>query len=227
MFPDVSWWYPGAAADLLGRNANLRKVIEKVANALERVALGMNVLELAMGLQSGQTAFAGAAGDTIKRGLGFAVEYGLAMYLLSLIGAPSEFVAMGTGALARDVVTGVLKEEDALECIIRGSIPTAATPAAEIGELLKSPAVVFIEAGPEQELSRMVRKNQRKGVGHIACGLLGVERDTADTERIFLNAVGTLWCRGLPISWNQLYGADLPRRTSLPPSSLDGRVFPT
>lgn len=83
-----------------------------------------------------------------------------------------------------------------------------------VEELALSTHDIFIEIGPGQTLSQLVRQHQcHSSVMHT----LPHYRNLEDNSYCcFLNVIGKLWCLNLQIDWPKLYSHEIRQRTSLP-----------
>ena len=72
---------------------------------------------------------------------------------------------------------------------------------------------IFLEVGPNQFLSELVRLHPSISKNHI---VLSSSADVLDA-RSLLETLGQLWLAGQPVRWKQLYSDGQPARISLPP----------
>ena len=79
--------------------------------------------------------------------------------------------------------------------------------------LTQLPNTVFLEVGPGQTLGRLV-KTQKADAIPIAT-LPGPHENRADDECL-THALAELWCRGVPLQWDQIYSGEVRNRIPLP-----------
>jgi acyl transferase domain-containing protein/acyl carrier protein len=86
-----------------------------------------------------------------------------------------------------------------------------------IGELMKEKGSVFLEAGPGQTLSTLVRQQPREnGALPVALPSLRHPQDEQSDEKFLLNAAGQLWLAGVAVDWEAFYSHERRRRVALP-----------
>jgi acyl transferase domain-containing protein/acyl carrier protein len=86
-----------------------------------------------------------------------------------------------------------------------------------LSELLKEKGSVFLEAGPGQTLSMLVRQQPRDGgTPPVALPSLRHPQDEQADEKFLLNAVGQLWLAGGAVDWDAFYAHERRRRVALP-----------
>jgi thioesterase domain-containing protein/malonyl CoA-acyl carrier protein transacylase/NAD(P)-dependent dehydrogenase (short-subunit alcohol dehydrogenase family) len=91
-------------------------------------------------------------------------------------------------------------------------------------ELLRSPDRVFLEVGPGQTLSSLVRAHQGLAGLHPPLAVLASTRhpQAADPDlRTILTALGRLWAAGAPVDWARLHAGRLRQRVPLPSYAFD------
>jgi acyl transferase domain-containing protein/acyl carrier protein len=83
-------------------------------------------------------------------------------------------------------------------------------------ELLKRPAVVFVEVGPGKTLSSFVRKHNRKKVEHMAVSLFRHPREDVPDRSYLLRGIGRLWLYGVEVDEIEFHGAGGRKRYRVP-----------
>ncbi|WP_437835305.1 beta-ketoacyl synthase N-terminal-like domain-containing protein [Sorangium sp. So ce1153] len=87
--------------------------------------------------------------------------------------------------------------------------------------LAEEPGRTFIEVGPAQALSSMLKRNAgRSGAGAIVPSLPH-PRTKAGDERTLAEALGKLWVRGHDIAWKAVHAEEKLRRVPLPTYAFD------
>jgi acyl transferase domain-containing protein/acyl carrier protein len=82
------------------------------------------------------------------------------------------------------------------------------------------PRPVFLEVGPMQVLSKIVRAHHAHAVASLS------EPDhTQRDDRTILHALGELWNRGAKVDWKAFHKDEQLRRTSLPPYPFERRRY--
>ena len=95
--------------------------------------------------------------------------------------------------------------------------------AAGVGELLKSPGVILLEAGPGQTLTPLVNQHPAKGSGHVTLSSFSATKE--QEMAAMLSALGKLWLAGFPIDWSAFYAREQRRRVPLPTYPFERRRF--
>lgn len=88
--------------------------------------------------------------------------------------------------------------------------------AAGMGELLKEPGRILIEAGPGQALSTFARQHPANRDDRLVLASLHHAQAQQTDVSVLLNALGQLWLAGAPIDWARFYAAEQRRRLPLP-----------
>jgi amino acid adenylation domain-containing protein len=83
-------------------------------------------------------------------------------------------------------------------------------------ELMKEEGRVYVEAGPGQGLSSVVRQHRNRGVGvKVVTTMRAASEDTSDEERL-IRSLGELWLNGVAVDWAKVYEGEGNRRVKLP-----------
>jgi acyl transferase domain-containing protein/acyl carrier protein len=94
-----------------------------------------------------------------------------------------------------------------------------------LAELLKDPAVVFIEVGPGRSLAAFVRKHTHKKPEHIILNLVKHPNENCPDDNYMLNNIGQLWLYGITPDWKAFYRDEQRQRIPLPTYPFDGQRF--
>ncbi len=82
--------------------------------------------------------------------------------------------------------------------------------------LLSAPRRVFLEVGPGRTLTTLARRHPKWSDGHDSVCSMRHPMQSGDDQRVALNALGTLWTRGVDPDWNRVHGKTSRCRLSLP-----------
>src|SRR4029077_12405254 len=93
-----------------------------------------------------------------------------------------------------------------------------------VTELLKKEERLFVEVGPGNVLSALVRRQAPGKAAHIFPTLRHA-REEGSAIATVLGALGRLWVNGGTIDWTAFYGEEGRRRVSLPPYPFDRQRF--
>jgi acyl transferase domain-containing protein len=93
-----------------------------------------------------------------------------------------------------------------------------------VTELLKKEERLFVEVGPGNVLSALVRRQAPGKAAHIFPTLRHA-REEGSAVATVLGALGRLWVNGGTIDWTAFYGDEVRRRISLPPYPFDRQRF--
>ncbi|RMG97446.1 MAG: SDR family NAD(P)-dependent oxidoreductase [Chloroflexi bacterium] len=85
-----------------------------------------------------------------------------------------------------------------------------------LGELLKEADRVFLEVGPGQTLSSLVRMHPAANRTHTAVSSMRHPREETSDLQHCLTTLGRLWLAGVEIDWSRLYTNEYRRRIPLP-----------
>ncbi|UCH95825.1 MAG: SDR family NAD(P)-dependent oxidoreductase, partial [Candidatus Aminicenantes bacterium] len=101
-----------------------------------------------------------------------------------------------------------------------------------INEMLKKKISVFVEVGPGNSLSTLVRQSTDKETGPLGVNLLRHPKEDATDDGYLLDKIGQLWLYGVPINWRSFYNGEPGQRLPLPtypfegqPYRMDGNLF--
>ncbi|MER6525845.1 SDR family NAD(P)-dependent oxidoreductase [Streptomyces sp. NPDC001508] len=87
--------------------------------------------------------------------------------------------------------------------------------AESITRLIEDGHTVFLEVGPGQALTGLVRP-RAAAVGGCALPSLHHERRPVPDGRVLASAVAELWCRGVELDWDAYYGQEIRRKVAVP-----------
>jgi non-ribosomal peptide synthase protein (TIGR01720 family) len=85
-----------------------------------------------------------------------------------------------------------------------------------MAELLRQPATVLLEVGPDQALSILARRHPARAAGQLVLPTLARPRHPESDLATLLTAAGRLWLAGVPIEWPRLHRGERRRRVALP-----------
>lgn len=85
-----------------------------------------------------------------------------------------------------------------------------------ISLLLEADNTVCLEIGAGGGVSNIIQKHPDKKDGQKVLNLVRHLLERVPDVHYLLNKIGELWCYGVPIRWQALYGEEKPRRISLP-----------
>ncbi|MCA9916753.1 MAG: SDR family NAD(P)-dependent oxidoreductase [Anaerolineales bacterium] len=88
--------------------------------------------------------------------------------------------------------------------------------AAGLTTLLQEPNRLFLEVGPGQTLSSLVRRHPEKGVLHTAVPSLRHRKEELHDLQFALTSLGKLWLAGVMPEWAAFYAAEVRHRVPLP-----------
>ncbi len=83
-------------------------------------------------------------------------------------------------------------------------------------ELLREPDRVFLEIGPGNVLTTLVRQHPARTPGHAVLSSLRHPREKEDDGAFLLNALARLWLAGVEVDWSGLHTHERRRRVPLP-----------
>jgi malonyl CoA-acyl carrier protein transacylase len=84
---------------------------------------------------------------------------------------------------------------------------------------------VFIEVGPGNALTTLVRDIQAKETGGLIINVVRHPRKEAADDFYFLDKIGQLWLRGIKIDWNAFYTGEQRQRISLPTYPFERKKY--
>ncbi len=87
-----------------------------------------------------------------------------------------------------------------------------------LGELLRTPGRIFIEAGPGETIGTLVRQHpgNAQATSTLACPSLGYSYDQTSDRAFLLNTLGQLWLEGVTVDWPGMYAHQRRHRLALP-----------
>ncbi|MGH9593298.1 MAG: phosphopantetheine-binding protein, partial [Bryobacteraceae bacterium] len=92
-----------------------------------------------------------------------------------------------------------------------------------VGELLKNPETVLLEAGPGRTLSTFANQHPAKTAGQTV--LLSFLPGKDQEISAMLTALGKLWLAGKPVDWAGFYAHEKRRRVALPGYPFERKRF--
>ncbi|MGD2084792.1 MAG: SDR family oxidoreductase [Candidatus Aminicenantes bacterium] len=94
-----------------------------------------------------------------------------------------------------------------------------------LSELLKKNNSLFIEVGPGQVLSTLVRQHPDKTIGHLIINLVRHPKEQVCDSYYLLDKIGKLWLYGLTIEWPKFYPQEKRYRLPLPTYPFERQQF--
>lgn len=88
--------------------------------------------------------------------------------------------------------------------------------AAGVGELFKMSEPLFLEVGPGQTLSSLLKRNAQPTQKPIILSSLRRAQQEQSDLAFLLETMGKLWLAGIPLDWSQFYAHQQRRRLPLP-----------
>ncbi|HEX8189186.1 MAG TPA: type I polyketide synthase, partial [Pyrinomonadaceae bacterium] len=85
-----------------------------------------------------------------------------------------------------------------------------------LAELLTEPEQLFLEVGPGQTLTTLVKHHPSKAEGHAVVNSLPPAPGGQPEEEFLARALGQLWVAGVAIDWRGFYDGERRRRLQLP-----------
>ncbi len=84
---------------------------------------------------------------------------------------------------------------------------------------------IFLEAGPAQMLSKLVRSHPAISKSHIVLSSCPGPQQPASEARYALWTLGRLWLAGQSVNWDGVYGGERPVRVALPGYSFERQRY--
>ena len=97
--------------------------------------------------------------------------------------------------------------------------------AAGLATLLQEPNRLFLEVGPGQTLSSLLRLHPHKEASHTAVASLRHRKEKVADQQFALNKLGQIWQAGGTPDWSALYGDELRYRVPLPTYPFEGQRY--
>lgn len=94
-----------------------------------------------------------------------------------------------------------------------------------LSEILKEPNSVFLEAGPGNTLSSLVRSHSNKTNSHSVVSSLRHPQEVVSDYEYFLRSLGKLWLAGLTIDWDLIRSNEKRKRIPLPTYAFDHQPY--
>ncbi|MBY8914129.1 amino acid adenylation domain-containing protein [Bacillus sp. YC2] len=94
-----------------------------------------------------------------------------------------------------------------------------------IETLSKQESAIFIEIGPGQDLSVLVKRSIKAEMGQHACNVLRHSRQQMSDVQFLLGKIGTLWMYGAAVDWNSFHEGRSPGKVSLPHYPFEKESF--
>jgi len=85
-----------------------------------------------------------------------------------------------------------------------------------VRELLKEPNRVFLEVGPGQTLSTLVRQHSNESKEQIVLSSLRHPQEQKSDTAFILKTLGQLWLAGIEVDWSEFYKDERRHRVPLP-----------
>jgi len=85
-----------------------------------------------------------------------------------------------------------------------------------VKELLKNGDGIILEVGPGQTLSSLIKRQEKAGEGHEVLNLIPGSQEKSSACQLLLNALGTMWTKGISPDWNAFYRVGKRLRVKLP-----------
>jgi acyl transferase domain-containing protein/acyl carrier protein len=85
-----------------------------------------------------------------------------------------------------------------------------------IGQLLQEPDCLFLEVGPGQTLSTLVKLQNSAAAPHVVLGSMRHPNEHQSDVAYLLTTLGKLWLEGVNIDWQAFYAGQRRYRVSLP-----------
>ena len=84
---------------------------------------------------------------------------------------------------------------------------------------------IFLEAGPAQLLSKLVRSHPAISKSHVVLSSCPGPQQPVSEERFALWTLGQLWLAGQPVNWEGVYRGERPVRVALPGYPFDRQRY--
>ena len=94
-----------------------------------------------------------------------------------------------------------------------------------VQELLKESNRVFLEVGPGNTLSTLVRQHLNGTGSRVVLGSLRHPHEQESDEAFILNSLGRLWLAGVEVNWPGFYEGERRRRVVLPTYPFERRRY--
>jgi acyl transferase domain-containing protein len=85
-----------------------------------------------------------------------------------------------------------------------------------VQELLKEPSRIFLEVGPGQTLSTLVRQHLDGAHGQVVLSSVRHPKEEKSDVAFILNTLGQLWLAGVQVDWGVFYKDERRYRLPLP-----------
>jgi thioesterase domain-containing protein/acyl carrier protein len=94
-----------------------------------------------------------------------------------------------------------------------------------VRELLKDPNRVFLEVGPGNTLSTLVRQHLNGAGSRVVLSSLRHPQEQESDNAFILNSLGRLWLAGVDVNWAGFYEGERRRRVVLPTYPFERRRY--
>ncbi|AUZ37550.1 hybrid non-ribosomal peptide synthetase/type I polyketide synthase [Bacillus sp. MBGLi79] len=94
-----------------------------------------------------------------------------------------------------------------------------------IGVLTKQEHAIFIEIGPGQDLSVLVKRSINDEMRQHVCNVLKHSRQNMSDVQFLLSRIGTLWMYGAVIDWRGLHEGRNPEKITMPQYPFEKESF--
>jgi polyketide synthase PksJ len=88
------------------------------------------------------------------------------------------------------------------------------------------PEKIYIEIGPGDSLTKLVRQHQVENIKPVAINLVRHIKEAQDDLYYITDKIGQLWAQGLEINWQLYYKDEKRRKISLPTYSFEKIKYP-
>ena len=92
-------------------------------------------------------------------------------------------------------------------------------------ELFRDPSLIFLEVGPGQTLSTLMKQHPDRPEGCVALASLRHPHDPTPDHQFLLTTLGRLWLAGTEIDWSGLYAGEARQRVPLPTYPFEGERY--
>jgi len=94
-----------------------------------------------------------------------------------------------------------------------------------LSEVLKDSNIVFLEAGPGNTLSSLVRAHHERKNSHSVVSSLRHPQEVVSDYEYFLKSIGRLWIAGIDINWSLFRQGERRKKVSLPTYAFDHQPY--
>lgn len=94
-----------------------------------------------------------------------------------------------------------------------------------LGKILSESNAVFLETGPGNTLSSLVRGHHEKSNSHDVVSSLKHPQEIVSDYEYFLRSLGRLWLSGVQVDWNLINSKQKRKRVALPTYAFDHQPY--